>query len=149
MRKLIVYLVTCKRWQGKLMHRTEPFDNTDFERVLASFSFCTASSLHCNHLADLVQVLKDQTPAFYVSPQGQQGQLPPQPLSYEEAREAVLAAGISDYHAFWHWSRGLPRKARMPLHPHKHYARAGWVSWDHFFHRTSPGNTLPASPNSA
>ena len=54
MRKLIVYLVTCKRWQGKLMHRTEPFDNTDFERVLASFNFCTASSLHCNHLADLV-----------------------------------------------------------------------------------------------
>lgn len=127
------------------MHRTEPFDNTSFERVLASFSFCTASSLHGKHLPDLVQVLRDQTPAFYVSPQGEQGQLPPQQLSYEEARQAVRAAGISDYHAFWHWSRGLGRKERMPVHPHKDYARAGWVSWDHFFYRTSPENAPAAA----
>ena len=52
------------------MHRTEPFSNTEYERVLASFSFCTAASRCEPYLADIIQVLDDQTPAFYVSPAG-------------------------------------------------------------------------------
>ena len=57
-------------FDGKLMHRTEPFSNTEYERVLASFSFCTAASRCEPYLADIIQVLDDQTPAFYVSPAG-------------------------------------------------------------------------------
>ena len=44
------------RRQGKLMHRTQPFANHGFERVLASFSFCTAASIHSSGIDDLIQV---------------------------------------------------------------------------------------------
>ena len=122
-------------FDGKLMHRTEPFANAEFERVLASFSFCTASSLDRAHLPAIVQVLGDQTPAFYVSPAGEQVQLPARHISYDEARAAVRAAGVSDYHGFWYWSRQHGHRLRVPVHPHKVYRASGWRSWDHFFQR--------------
>jgi hypothetical protein len=122
-------------FDGKLMHRTEPFGNTDYERVLASFSFCTAASIDSAHLPDLVQVLHDQTPAFYVSPEGVRGQMPPEHLSYDEAREKVRAAGVCDYRGFWYWSRQVGSKQRVPIHPHKVYKGRGWVSWRHFFEK--------------
>lgn len=122
-------------FDGKLMHRTQPFANRDFERVLASFSFCSAATLHSSHLPQVVEVLGDQTPAFYVSPQGERGTMPPHHLSFEEARRVVAAAGVHDYHSFWHWARKEGRKLRVPVHPHKDYKDTGWVSWDYFFQR--------------
>ena len=72
-----------------------------------------------------------------MSPAGESGALPPQKLSYDAARAAVKAAGVSNYDAFWRWSRGkgVAHKLRMPVHPHKDYKDKGWVSWDHFFQR--------------
>ncbi len=122
-------------FDGRLMHRSEPFGNAKYERVLASFSFCTASSLHREFLPAIVQVLGDQTPAFYVSPAGEQVEVPPQFLSYDDARAAVRAAGVSDYHAFWYWSRHHGQKLRVAVHPHKAYRGRGWRGWDHFFQR--------------
>jgi hypothetical protein len=122
-------------FDGRLMHRSEPFGNAKYERVLASFSFCTASSLHRKFLPAIVQVLGDQTPAFYVSPAGEQVAPPLQFLSYDDARAAVRAAGVSDYNAFWYWSRHHGQKLRVAVHPHKAYRGRGWRGWDHFFQR--------------
>ena len=123
-------------FDGKLMHRTQPFDNPRFERVLASFSFCTAASHERDYLPELVEVLGDQTPAFYIAPGGEErGEARKAVPSYGAARQAVQQAGVRDYHAFWRWSRGAGRATRVPVHPHKAYRGQGWVSWDHFFGR--------------
>ena len=120
------------------MHRTQPFANPDFERVLASFSFCTAAAHDGAYLPDLLQVLGDQTPAFYISPGGEaRGEAQAQLPSYSAARRAVQRAGVRDYHTFWHWSRSAGRSMRVPVHPHKAYCGRGWVSWDHFFDRSA------------
>ena len=134
-------------FDGKLMHRTQPFDNAAFERVLASFSFCTAASDEGSYLPEVLQVLGDQTPAFYIAPGGQEcGKPQATRPCYESARQAVQEAGVSDYHSFWHWSRGPGRATRVPVHPHKEYRGRGWVSWDNFFGRARNGRNAAAAP---
>jgi hypothetical protein len=79
------------------------------------------------------QVMNDQTPNFYVTPEGAQGSGNRAWTLFEDVRTAARTAGITSIGKYWHWSRANQRNGKsVPTRPDQIYAGRGWVSWNHF-----------------
>jgi hypothetical protein len=67
-----------------------------------------------------VQVLKDQTRHFYVTPDGARGTPRQGFKSFDDARSFVRAQHLPSYAAWWRWSRLHPDQRRAPACHSRH-----------------------------